>query len=132
MGCKGGSETAAARCRSRACAYLPRHLPPAPHPTQNDARRALFDSYAEFKLRSAGVRFWDIAAFALAGANRPQGACLGWAGGGDVPAARHGPPLDGCVNAPGASGWHQHTCPRCPCLRIKQTCFTWTATRCAT
>lgn len=39
---------------------------------QNEARRVLFDSYAEWRLRSAGGRVWDIAAFAGAGSYRPK------------------------------------------------------------
>lgn len=57
---------------------LPSHGPyavPFPHPThpplpQTEARRQLFDSYAEHAMRAAGVPVWDITAYGMGGLYR--------------------------------------------------------------
>lgn len=41
-------------------------------PLQTEARRQLFDSYAEYAMRKAGVPVWDITAYGMAGLYRPR------------------------------------------------------------
>ena len=38
---------------------------------QNEARRQLFDSFAEYTMRAAGVPVWDIAAYSSVGDQGP-------------------------------------------------------------